>query len=208
MKVFLTYLVVISLIVPSAPIAAAMTMQSNTVASTTRQLPAAAAPDGGWPRSYMTPSGGGVVVYEPQVASWVDQKQIVMYAAVAYTTSDARSALGTIMVEADTKIAVPERLVSFSALEIGMANFPTLSREQLDKVVSEIKSATERLNATWQEVAQRMYQQAGSEAGAGAGAEQGAPQGGPQPGGEPSGDGGPGGAVDAEYEVIDEKDKK
>jgi hypothetical protein len=141
MKAFLTYFVVISLIVPGAPISAAMTMQSNTVASTSRQLPAAAAPDGGWPRSYMTPSGGGVVVYEPQVASWVDQKQIVMYAAVAYTTSDARSALGTIMVKADTKIAVPERLVSFSDLQIEMANFPTLSREQLEKVVSEIKSA-------------------------------------------------------------------
>jgi len=37
---------------------------------------------------------------------------------------------------------------------------------------------------------------------------QGQPQPGPQ-GGEPSGDGGPGGAVDAEYEVIDgDKDKK
>jgi molecular chaperone DnaK len=65
---------------------------------------------------------------------------------------------------------------------------------------SEITSATERLNATWQEVAQRMYQQASSE-GAGAGAE----QGGPSSGGEEAsgGNSGPGGAVDAEYEVID-----
>ncbi len=41
MKAFLTYFVVISLVVPGAPISAAMTMQSNTVASTSRQLPAA-----------------------------------------------------------------------------------------------------------------------------------------------------------------------
>jgi molecular chaperone DnaK len=71
---------------------------------------------------------------------------------------------------------------------------------------SEITSATERLNATWQEVAQRMYQQASSEgAGPGAGAEPGGPQGGPSPGGEEAsgGSSGPGGAVDAEYEVID-----
>ena len=69
----------------------------------------------------------------------------------------------------------------------------------------EIKSATDRLNATWQDVAQRMYQQASSEGAPGAGAEEGAAQGGPQ-GEAPSG--GPGGAVDAEYEVIDGDNKK
>jgi molecular chaperone DnaK len=73
---------------------------------------------------------------------------------------------------------------------------------------SEIKSSTDRLNATWQEVAQRMYQQASSE-GTGPGGQQGEPQGGPA-GGEHAegGDGGPGGAVDAEYEVIDGDNKK
>ena len=69
---------------------------------------------------------------------------------------------------------------------------------------SDIKSATDRLNATWQDVAQRMYQQASSE-GAGAGGQQSEPQGGEQAGGE---SGGPGGAVDAEYEVIDGDNKK
>jgi molecular chaperone DnaK len=68
----------------------------------------------------------------------------------------------------------------------------------------QIKSATERLNATWQEVAQRMYQQASEspgEAQPGAGG-QGGPQGGTDANAS-QGDGGPGGAVDAEYEVID-----
>ncbi|MDH5627264.1 MAG: Hsp70 family protein, partial [Candidatus Krumholzibacteria bacterium] len=63
---------------------------------------------------------------------------------------------------------------------------------------ADIKSATERLNATWQEVAQKMYQQASAtQAGAaGAGAEAG--------GGEPSSDAqGPDGVADAEYEVLD-----
>ncbi len=64
---------------------------------------------------------------------------------------------------------------------------------------ADIKSATERLNATWQEVAQKMYQQASAtQAGAaGAGAEAG--------GGEPSSDAqGPDGVADAEYEVLDD----
>ncbi|HET6349330.1 MAG TPA: molecular chaperone DnaK [Candidatus Krumholzibacteria bacterium] len=66
---------------------------------------------------------------------------------------------------------------------------------------SQIKSASDRLNATWQEVAQRMYQQASAE-------DAGAQPGGAQPGAGPGEsqspeDGGPGGAVDAEYEVID-----
>jgi molecular chaperone DnaK len=69
---------------------------------------------------------------------------------------------------------------------------------------SQIKSATDRLNATWQEVAQRMYQQA-----AGSDAQPGGARPGPQGGEAPQGDGGPASAVDAEYEVIDgDKDKK
>ena len=45
---------------------------------------AAAKPvDGGWPRAYTTASGGRVVVYQPQVASWENQKHMVAYAAVS-----------------------------------------------------------------------------------------------------------------------------
>jgi molecular chaperone DnaK len=77
---------------------------------------------------------------------------------------------------------------------------------------SDIKSATDKLNATWQEVAQRMYQSASQEAGgagaagsepgaqqAGAGASAGEPKSGPQGGGEE--------VADAEYEVIDEDEQ-
>jgi molecular chaperone DnaK len=74
----------------------------------------------------------------------------------------------------------------------------------------DIRSATEKLNATWQEVAQRMYQSASQqEAGAqeAAGAASGAgPDG---EGGESAGGGGPTGGgeevADAEYEVLDEE---
>ena len=69
----------------------------------------------------------------------------------------------------------------------------------------EIKSATEKLNATWQEVAQRMYQSV-SQQEAGAQEAQGAASG---AGGQSAGGAGPTGGgeevADAEYEVLDEE---
>jgi molecular chaperone DnaK len=65
---------------------------------------------------------------------------------------------------------------------------------------ADIKSATERLNANWQEVAQRMYQQASS-------AGEQASTNGAGASGEAEGDKGPGGVADADYEVIDDEKK-
>jgi hypothetical protein len=107
-------------------------------------VPAAPA-DGGWPRAYITATGARLVLYEPQVASWVDQKRLVMYAAAAYTAKDQRApALGTLRIEADTKISVAERLVNFSEFSITASNFPTLSREQLTAVVDEVNATVPR----------------------------------------------------------------
>jgi hypothetical protein len=67
---------------------------------------------------------------------------MVMYAAVSYMgANDKTPALGTLRVEANTSVAVPERLVSFSEFVITAANFPTLSREQLTAVAGEINAA-------------------------------------------------------------------
>src|SRR3954469_24924608 len=110
--------------------------------------PAAAAKtaiDGGWPRAYATASGASVVLYQPQVAGWPDQKHISGYAAVAYTAKGAaKPALGTIKIEADTSVALAERLVNFSDLTIDEANFPTLPKDQLKAVVVEITQAVPR----------------------------------------------------------------
>src|SRR5436190_15837629 len=82
------------------------------------QAPATSpAPDGGWPRAYTTTSGVRYTLYQPQVASWADQRHIVMYAAVSIANTSQKPVLGTIRVEADTKVALDERLVSFSDLE-------------------------------------------------------------------------------------------
>src|SRR4051812_17335546 len=39
--------------------------------------PAATPVDGGWPRTYPLPSGGSVLVYQPQVSSWDKQTHLV-----------------------------------------------------------------------------------------------------------------------------------
>ncbi len=105
--------------------------------------PAAApeAPDGKWPRAYTTKDGDGFVVYQPQVASWDNQKKMVAYAAVAYSAKGAETqkpAMGTIKVEADTSVSLSERLVKFTSLKITEANFSTLKKEQVADITREI----------------------------------------------------------------------
>jgi hypothetical protein len=98
--------------------------------------------DGGWPRGYTTPGGGQIVVYQPQIASWDEQRHMVAYAAVSYEAKGAtKPALGTIKIEADTKVAVSERLVDFTPLQVTESNFPTLKKEEMREVVAEIDRA-------------------------------------------------------------------
>ena len=69
---------------PAKP-ATTPTKTATPAKTTTGAKPAAAsAPppiDGGWPRAYRTPSGGELLLYQPQVASWEGQKRMVAYAA-------------------------------------------------------------------------------------------------------------------------------
>ena len=125
---------------PAAP------AQASTAkpAATPAQASSAVAPpiDGGWPRAYSTESGGGVVVYQPQVASWDKQKRMVAFSAVSYRAKAAeKDALGTIKFEADTSVAVADRLVSFEKLKISEANFQTLPKDQLQQVVATVEKA-------------------------------------------------------------------
>ena len=100
---------------------------------------AQAPPDLGWPRAYQTPSGSKIVVYQPQVADWTAQKHVVAYAAVGVEAPGAQKpALGSIKIEADTKVALDARLVSFSDMAITESNFPSLSKEQTREIVSEV----------------------------------------------------------------------
>ena len=102
---------------------------------------AAAAPaaDGSWPRHFTTATGAAVTLYQPQVASWQNQKLISFYAAASYTAKEGdKPALGTVKAEADTKVSVTERLVDFSVIRVTESNFPTLDKPQMQDVVAEI----------------------------------------------------------------------
>ena len=97
-------------------------------------------PDGGWPRQYVTNSGA-FLVYQPQIATWDDQKRMTAYSAVAYSAQGASTTkpdLGTVKVEANTKVSLAERLVSFSDFKILEANFSTLKKEQTAEIAKEI----------------------------------------------------------------------
>jgi hypothetical protein len=98
--------------------------------------------DGGWPRVYSVASGGSILVYQPQVASWPNQKHIVAYSAVSYRSSaSTKPALGTIKLETSTSVALTDRLVRFEPLKITEANFQTLPKEQVREVTDAIEKA-------------------------------------------------------------------
>jgi hypothetical protein len=123
---------------PLAPLARA---QQPTPPPTPAAAPGAPdTVDGGWPRDYTTASGGALRMFPPQVASWDGQRHIVLYAAVAFSAKDAaKPAMGTVKVEADSRVALDDRLVSFSTVKLSEVNFPGLPNEQLREIVTRIE---------------------------------------------------------------------
>jgi len=58
----------------------------------------------------MSPSGASIVLYQPQIASWPDQKHMTLYTAVSYQANEKTTpALGVLKVEADTNVATRTR---------------------------------------------------------------------------------------------------
>jgi hypothetical protein len=111
-------------------------------AATAKPTPEAPEIDGGWPRIHDLPSGGSMLVYQPQVASWDKQKHMVAYSAVSYRPKTAdKTSVGTIKLEADTSVSVTERLVSFEAMKIAEANFQTLNRDQVREITDLLTKA-------------------------------------------------------------------
>jgi hypothetical protein len=119
-----------------------VTAQAPAKPAGAKPATAAAPVDGGWPRASTTPSGAGLVVYQPQISSWPDQKNVVLYAAVSYTPKGAaKPALGTVKVESATNVAPDRRLVSFSEFRITESNFSTLQRDQVRTLLAELTAA-------------------------------------------------------------------
>jgi hypothetical protein len=108
---------------------------------------AAAAPiDGGWPR-YYDAAGGSILLYQPQISSWDNQKHIVAFSAVSFRQSSTgqnaseKPAVGTVKLEADTNVSVSDRLVRFTGTRVTEANFQTLSKDQVRVVTEAIDTA-------------------------------------------------------------------
>ena len=86
-------------------------------------------------------AAGSILVYQPQIATWDKQVDLVAFSAVSYRSKGAdKSVLGSIKIEADTQVALTERLVSFRNMKIVEAHFPTLQKEQVREVVDQIDS--------------------------------------------------------------------
>ncbi|HMG33766.1 MAG TPA: hypothetical protein VKM94_07505 [Blastocatellia bacterium] len=113
---------------PAAP--AAATSKSATASSV----------DKPWPRSYDTAGGAKIVIHQPQIASWDNQRHLVGYAAVSYLADGSeKPALGTVKIEADTDVAVTERLVKLSSIKLTEASFQSLPKEEVREIVGEIE---------------------------------------------------------------------
>jgi len=97
--------------------------------------------DGGWPRAVLTPAGGQLLIYQPQVSTWDRQKEMLAYAAVSYQVKGAtRPELGTVTIEATTDVSLDQRLVRFMNIRVTESNFPRLSRDQVRDVTDTIVS--------------------------------------------------------------------
>ena len=77
---------------PVAPLVHAQTTKTATAKPAAAQAAAAEVPpDGGWPKAFTTNAGAALVLYQPQVANWANQRHAVLYSAVSYTPRGARA---------------------------------------------------------------------------------------------------------------------
>ena len=138
-----TPLLTIVLAMPAGLFAGMARAQSPQRAGGTSASAAATQPtDGGWPRLYQLTNGGRALIYQPQVASWDERRHLVAWSAVSYETPGAaKPALGTVKIEADTRVAHDDRLVNFSPFQLTESNFPTLSREAARAFADDLQRA-------------------------------------------------------------------
>ena len=107
--------------------------------------------DGGWPRIVNLSNGGSILMYQPQIATWDKQTQMTAFSAVSYRDkTGAKPVLGTIKIDAETKVALEDRLVNFHKLRITEANFQNLPKETVRDVTDAI---TQKLPADDQVIA-------------------------------------------------------
>ena len=105
---------------PAAPAAPKPTSQpagSKPPLAAVAAATAAQAPDGGWPRVYDLASGGSILVYQPQIATWDKQKHMTAFSAVSFRAKGAeKPALGTVKLIMGLPLFAPMVAVTWLAV--------------------------------------------------------------------------------------------
>lgn len=127
----LTVLVVVAILAPGMNLAVlAQTVQRNP---TQAGVP--------FPRTYKLSTGGAVTIYEPQIASWEKQADMVAWSAVSFDSSPtAKQALGSMKIEAQTDISVDHRMVKFTKFKITEINLPTITPDDAKKIAAALEA--------------------------------------------------------------------
>ncbi|HVY93025.1 MAG TPA: hypothetical protein VHA14_09765 [Bryobacteraceae bacterium] len=86
--------------------------------------PVSAAGDGNWPREIDT-DGIHLVVYQPQVDSWKDNRIEARSAVIVTRAQDPKQIFGIVSISARTEVDREQRLVSFEDIRINDATFPS-----------------------------------------------------------------------------------
>ncbi|MCG3204632.1 MAG: hypothetical protein KCHDKBKB_01347 [Elusimicrobia bacterium] len=110
-----------------------------TEKSEASETPAAADPDGGWPRLATSEAGSQILMYQPQIESWEDQRTILAWSAIEVLISGrTKSEIGVLKLEAKTSVAMEERLVKLENIHIKQVNFPTLDQTRTREVTTTV----------------------------------------------------------------------
>lgn len=94
-----------------------------------------------FPRTYKLSTGGAVTIYEPQIASWEKQSEMVAWSAVSYESAPkAKLALGSMKIESQTAISVDHRLVKFTNFQIKEINLPTVTPDDAKRIAAALEA--------------------------------------------------------------------
>jgi hypothetical protein len=109
----------------------------STAAKTTAQQKESPPID--WPKEMQLPKGK-LVIYQPQVDEWPDYKLIKARSAIAFlATGTDTPQLGIIEMQARTEVDFESRLVRLIRLQITGGNFPSLTKERSQEVLTKLQ---------------------------------------------------------------------
>lgn len=93
----------------------------------------------GWPRSFTTPGGAEVTLYQPQVSEWKDFTNLKALVATEYkATKDAKPVFGVIGLEGRTSLDRDAGEVVLSDIKATQLDFSVLDRQQLADLSLEV----------------------------------------------------------------------